>query len=273
MAQPVTRPTTPTPTVRKMGLPFEDLPRHWFFGHPVHTAVLNALSLLFPAGERFFIRSVKHFEGHICDPTLRAAMRAFYGQEAHHQKEHLAANAAMEAQGFELDTFMTWWEHFGFEVIEPRFSPEVRLAATAAAEHFTATLAEVALSGGMLEHAHPAMRNLLKWHAAEEIEHKSVAYDVLQAVDPRYRTRVFGFIVVSSALAYGWFRAIRHLLAQEQLERLPPMHPVARERLPKIMRKVAGRLADYLRPGFHPEQHDNRELARNYLASIDRLTG
>jgi len=60
-----------------MGLTFEDLPRHWFFGHPIHTAVVNALSLLFPAGERFFIRSVKHFEDRIADPDLRAAMRGF----------------------------------------------------------------------------------------------------------------------------------------------------------------------------------------------------
>jgi len=270
---PPTGSPTPVPPVRKMGLAFDDLPRHWFFGHPIHTAVINALSLLFPAGERFFIRSVKHFEDRIDDPDLRAAMRGFYGQEAHHQKEHLAANAAIEAQGFELESFMTWWEHFGFELVEPRFSPEVRLAATAAAEHFTATLAEVALSGGTLDYAHPAMRDLLRWHAAEEIEHKSVAYDVLQAVDPRYRTRVYGFVVVSSVLGYGWLRAVRHLLAQEQLERRPRMHPVARQRLPRILRKVAGRLGDYLRPGFHPDQHDNRSLARTYLASINRLAG
>jgi len=265
--------SAPTPRVRKMGRSFEDLPRHWFFGHPLHTAVVNALSLLFPAGERFFIRSVKHFEERIEDPGLRAAMRGFYGQEAHHQKEHLAANAAMEAQGFELATFMSWWERFAFEVVEPRFSPEVRLAATAAAEHFTATLAEVALTGGTLDHAHPAMRALLKWHAAEEIEHKSVAYDVLQAVDPRYRTRVFGFVVVSAVLGYGWVRATRHLLAQEPRARRTSLHPVVRERLPRILRKVAGRLGDYLRPGFHPDQHDNRALARSYLASIDRLAG
>ncbi len=259
------------PPVRAMGLSFEDLPRHWFFGHPVHSAVVNGLSLLFPAGERFFIRSVKHFEDRIGDPALRAAMRGFYGQEAHHQKEHHAANAAFERQGFELASFMRWWERFAFEEIEPRFSPEIRLAATAAAEHFTATLAEVALSDGTLDHAHPAMAALLRWHAAEEIEHKAVAFDVLRAVDPRYRTRVIGFLVVSAVLAYGWARAVRHLLAQDASAR-PPLPTEARRRLPRVIKKVALRLADYLRPGFHPEQHDNRALARAYLASIDRLT-
>ena len=267
VAQPL-----PLPQVRAMGLSFDDLPKHWFFGHPVHTAVVNALSLLFPAGERFFIRSVKHFEDRVTDPELKAAMRAFYGQEAHHQKEHLAANRAMEAQGFELESFMRWWEHFGFEVVEPRFAPEVRLAATAAAEHFTATLAEFALTGTNLEHAHPAMRALLRWHAAEEIEHKSVAFDVLQTVDPRYRTRVLGFVVVSLVLGYGWIRATRHLLRQDSSPR-GPMPPTARERLPRLVRRVAVRLADYLKPGFHPEQHDNRALAADYLRGIGRLAG
>lgn len=260
------------PKVRRMGLGFEGLPRHWFMGHPVHTAVVNALSLLFPAGERFFIRSVKHYEGQVGDAALREAMRAFYGQEAHHQKEHLAANGALEAQGFEIASFLSWWERVAFEVVEPRFPPNVRLAATAAAEHFTATLAEIALRDRVLEQAHPSMQALLFWHAAEEIEHKSVAFDVLQAVDPRYRTRVLGFVVVSAVLGLGWVVGARHLLKQESGAR-PPLPEAAKARLPRVAARVLRSLGSYLRPGFHPEQVDNRGLAQAYLAQIGRLEG
>lgn len=262
----------PLPPVRRMGLEFEGLPRHWFMGHPVHTAVVNALSLLFPAGERFFIRSVKHYEGQIGDPALKEAMRAFYGQEAHHQKEHLAANAALEEQGFEIASFLAWWEKVAFQVVEPRFSPHIRLAATAAAEHFTATLAEIALRDKVLEQAHPSMQALLFWHAAEEIEHKSVAFDVLQTVDPRYRTRVVGFVVVSAVLGLGWVVGARHLLRQERGPK-PPMPKAARERLPRVIGEVVKSLGAYLRPGFHPDQVDNRGLAEAYLARIGRLAG
>jgi len=260
------------PTVRRMGLGFDGLPRHWFMGHPVHTAVVNALSLLFPAGERFFIRSVKHYEATIADPALKEAMRAFYGQEAHHQKEHLAANEALEGQGFEIASFLAWWEEVAFEVIEPRFRPHIRLAATAAAEHFTATLAEIALRDRVLEQAHPSMQALLFWHAAEEIEHKSVAFDVLQAVDPRYRTRVIGFVLVSAVLGLGWVAGTRHLLKQENGPK-PPMPKAARERLPRVIGEVVRSLGAYLWPGFHPDQVDNRGLAREYLARIGRLAG
>lgn len=260
------------PRVRTMNLTFEDLPRHWFFGHPVHTSVVNALSLLFPAGERFFIKSVKRFEGEIEDPRLEQAMRGFYGQEAHHQKEHVTANAAFEAQGYELESFLDWWQRFAFERVASYFPPEVHLAATAAAEHFTATLAEVALGTDSLDHAHPAMARLLRWHAAEEIEHKSVSFDVLRAVDPRYRTRILGFASAVAVLAVGWLRGIRHLLRQEP-DPIPPMPRETRRRLPRILLRVGRRMLDYLRPGFHPDQHDNRALARDYLASIGRLAG
>src|SRR3546814_19662958 len=57
-----------------------------------------------------------------------------------------------------------------------RRSPIQQLAATCALEHFTATLAHDALAnpthlGGAAEEA----RQLWRWHAIEEIEHKAVA--------------------------------------------------------------------------------------------------
>ena len=41
--------------------PFADaeVPRWWLYGNPVMTHMANGLNLLFPPGERFFIRSVK----------------------------------------------------------------------------------------------------------------------------------------------------------------------------------------------------------------------
>ena len=66
-----------------------------------------------------------------------------------------------------------------------------------------------------LENAHPRLRALLYWHAAEELEHKAVAYDVLQAVDPRYRTRVIGLAIATSMLATMWFLSGLWFLRQD----------------------------------------------------------
>ncbi|MGA0020447.1 MAG: metal-dependent hydrolase, partial [Steroidobacteraceae bacterium] len=35
--------------------------RHWLNGDPVGTAVMNALSLTFPDGEKLFMDAVRHF--------------------------------------------------------------------------------------------------------------------------------------------------------------------------------------------------------------------
>ncbi len=267
--------TRAIPRIRKMGFSFADVPRHWFYGSPFTTHVANALNLLFPAGERFFVRSVEHYLPQIEDPALRARVRAFFGQEGSHGHEHKHAFAILEAQGFEIRSWLAWYERIAFGQLERRVPPVIRLSSTVALEHLTAALAEVALTTPFLDHAHPRMRELLRWHAAEEIEHKSVAFDVLKEVDPRYWVRIVGLVLGTAALMGFWHSATTMLLRQEPgytRERLKQERSAARARGQD--RKALGRaLLEYLRPGFHPDKRDNSGLARDYLASIGRLDG
>ena len=83
----------PAPVVRNMGFAFEDadVPRWWLHDNAVAKHLSNGISLLFPAGERFFIRSVKHYLDRIEDPELKARVRGFFGQEGRHGHEHQRA--------------------------------------------------------------------------------------------------------------------------------------------------------------------------------------
>ena len=67
---------------------------------------------------------------------------------------------------------------------EENLSPLARLAATVALEHLTAILAAALLDGrsGSLAGADPRVAELWRWHAVEETEHKSVAFDVYAVV-------------------------------------------------------------------------------------------
>src|SRR4051812_9099487 len=150
-------------------------------GSPIATAIANGVNLLFPHGERFFVRSVNHFRDQIQDPALRAAIKGFFSQEGRHAHAHDEFNAILRTQGFEVDRFLDSYKRLS-SWIEAHTPAKLNLAITAAAEHFTATLAEGAFSQNMLDQAAPAMRQLLAWHAAEEIEHRAVAFDVLQAI-------------------------------------------------------------------------------------------
>jgi predicted metal-dependent hydrolase len=281
---PTTTETAPPPTgaqrtlrVRKMDFPFADadIPRWWLYGNPVLTNVANGLNLLFPPGERFFIRSVKHYLDRIEDPELKTRVKAFFGQEGRHGHEHERMNRVMQRQGYDIERFLKLYERIAFETIEPRVPPILRLSTTVALEHFTASLAEGALTRPFLDGAHPLMRELLRWHAAEEIEHKAVAFDVLKAIDPRYSIRVAGLVMATLQLFAWWIVATSMLMAQEDLtpeERQRWRAEAERIRVEQgamsqseLFRRA---IVDYLRPDFHPDDHDDYALAKEYLASV-----
>src|SRR5262249_576898 len=158
------------PIPRDPQLDLSAVPRHWMANNAVGTAISNGINLLFPHGERFFVRSVNHYLDRIGDPDLKAQAKAFFKQEGHHASAHDDLNAVLRAQGFEIDRFLqryykisTW--------IEQRVPHILNLAGTAASEHFTAILADGAFKRGLLDSVDPTIRELLAWHAAEEIEH------------------------------------------------------------------------------------------------------
>lgn len=249
---------------------FREVPRHWLASSGLATHIANGANLLFPSGERFFVRSVWRYVDRVTDPVELEAVRGFCQQEGRHAKAHEDWFASMRAQGYDVDGFLKWYERVAWETLEPRFSREMSLAVTAALEHYTAIMAEGALSDGVLDRAaHPVMRDLLQWHAAEEIEHRAVAFDVLQKVDPRYRTRALGMVLATMGLAAFWGAATAYLLYQDHREGRPVRaHDLATLRMnPRsIGRDVFLRgLREYFERDFHPLKRDCMDLARRYL--------
>ena len=58
------------------------------------------------------------------------------------------------------------------------WAPERRLARTVVAEHVTAIISHYLLTNSTSNRTPDSFRDLFQWHAIEEIEHKSVAFDV-----------------------------------------------------------------------------------------------
>ena len=259
--------------VRAPRFDLSEVPREWLAGSSRASTIVNALSLIFPEGERFFIRAVKDHEAWWRDdPELTARVRGFFGQEGRHGHEHDRMNRMLEAHGYEVEGFLRWYSALAYERIEPMVPPHLRLATTVALEHMTSTLAEVAFTTEVLDDAHPSMRALLLWHATEEIEHKSVTWDVLERVDPSMRTRVAGFAIASAVLGLFWSTAYAMLLRQERALPRPETRPdpAVLERFRRGVRRgiaiTARAVGQYLRPDFHPDEHDNSALARDYVA-------
>lgn len=265
--------------VRKLDFDFRSVPRRWFFDSTFASHLANGVNMLFPEGERFFIRAVKHYLAEIeGDPELLARVRGFFGQEGSHGHAHEKAFEILRAQGYEIDQWLRWYEKAAYRGLAPRFSPVMRLSITVALEHFTATMAEHALATDMLDHAHPVMQRLLRWHASEEIEHKSVAFDVLRRVDPRYSVRVGGLFFATIALLGFWRLATRMLVRQDIAAGRTTRADLVRERKDARARGqdfafVRRSILEYLRPSFHPDDRDNYALARDWLSAQGRLQG
>lgn len=84
------------------GLP-DPLPRHWHGGNAFKSHLFNAMSVLFPDGERFFIDSVRLFREQVTDDELKEQIRGFIGQEGHHSREHLEYSQRLRELGYDID--------------------------------------------------------------------------------------------------------------------------------------------------------------------------
>lgn len=195
------------PELRIPRFSYEKLPVDWLAGNPLASCMGNALHMVFPAGERFFVRTVMHYKEQLKDdPELWPRVRGFAGQEGQHGYQHERVFDQLRAQGVPVDAFLGIYEGWSFGFLERVIrSPKVRLATTVAAEHLTATLARVAFESGALDEMSEEMGALLRWHALEELEHQHVAWDVLQTIDDSYALRLVGFAIISSVLFPFWF--------------------------------------------------------------------
>jgi len=252
---------------RKFTEPFGALPRHWLGGSVLATHVANGVNLLFPAGERFFVRSVRRYLADLeADPELKAAVRAFAQQEGHHAHAHERLFAELEGQGYAIKPFLKAYDAVAYGFIERVSSDKLRLATTAAAEHFTALLAEGFLTRDVGDLMPDPIRRLLSWHAAEEIEHRAVAFEVLQRVDPSYGLRLAGLAMASATLAGFWLAATTSLMLQEE-DIVGEFHRGRHQMKDRHPFGVFSRgIRAYIKRDFHPSQATHLdEIAARYL--------
>ncbi|MCG3189747.1 MAG: hypothetical protein LKCHEGNO_02245 [Burkholderiaceae bacterium] len=186
------------PTVRRLRIDLDTpLPRHWCGGDAFRTAWFNALSMSFPVGEQFFIDAVRAGVATLPEAQRAAfepAIKAFVGQEATHRRIHSLFNDHLARQGL-----VNHWAQRAQRRLRRLDGVDLRIwvGVTAATEHLTAILAEYLLSRpAALGDAEPRLAALWHWHASEETEHRSTAFDLYRAMggDERWRLRLFRLV-------------------------------------------------------------------------------
>ena len=258
-------------SVRDVAFDLDDsVPRYWHGQRRAVTIFFNNLSTLFPLGERFFIKSVARYREQVADdPQLLAEVRAFTSQEAIHTREHEAYNDMLRRQGYDVDGL----ERGVAALLRlPQRSGRLRhricLAVTTALEHWTALLGHFVLAEGSnaLADADPRMAALWRWHAAEECEHKAVAFDVYMRTGGGLVVRLLTMIFTSLIF---WGRIVQQQRLMMRADGIAWSFAEWRDLgrflfvEQRVLRMVPLWVA-YFSPWFHPWQLDDSALLQRW---------
>ena len=207
---------------RDVAFDWAKLPFHYVPGEPFTTHMLNVLHLLLPAGEEFFVDLFKQALPLIKDDQLRLDVQGFIGQEAMHSQAHTGVQEYFAANDIDVTPFtdqMNWL--FGKLLGDrPRWSVRrqhswllERVALVSAIEHYTAILGEWILDTPQHDAigTDPVMLDMLRWHGAEEVEHKAVAFDLMKHLRAGYLRQVRTQLVVTPMMLLMWVRGVRFM--------------------------------------------------------------
>lgn len=284
--------TTPNPNA---GYPIADLivrrvhvdlskgfPRFWNGNDAFRTAFANALSMSFPFGEQFFIDAVKVGLKHLPDTDknqdLREGLKKFIGQEATHRQIHKLYNEQLEKQGYR-----NAWEPRVVRRIQIERNRMTRkgvektylheLAITCAVEHLTAILGDITLSRqgethDLFYNACEPMKTLWHWHAAEELEHKSMAFDLYMSLGGDRAMRMYWYRRFLLLFVIDLARQVTYNLWRDGMWKYPSTWMSGTKFIwgrRGLLRSTWAQLKDYARSDFHPQQHGDNALAQNWL--------
>jgi predicted metal-dependent hydrolase len=260
------------------------LPLAWIPREPATSHIINVLHLLLPEGERWFVSVFKRALPLVRDETLREDVIGFIGQEVIHAEAHQGVLDYFGSHGLDTTPYVRQMEWLFGRILGPRdglTEAQAReeliehVALVAAIEHFTAFLGDWIMHASELDRAgaNPVMLDLLRWHGAEEVEHRHVAFDLLVHLDPGYARRIRAMFLAGPGLFYLWARGARFLVkADPELDRTVRATwrgfvAAARRGLLPTPGTTIRSATRYLRHGYHPSQEFSTRRAVDYLGT------
>ena len=271
---------TPIIPIRHMKFDFdpEQVDHRFYMDAELASAYFASLSIFLTRGEDLVIDTARYHRDFITDPLLKQRVTSLIGQEAIHSKMHEELNDAYLIRDLPVKLFRTWagWAfEYGFE----RLPQPMKLSLMAGIEHFTAVLAEY-----MMNHEEVFCRSqdekqraIWMWHMLEESEHKDIAFDVFQELSNNYLLRIAGFfpalitiLVLISAASFlvPFYRNPKNLISLRYWKEIPYNFRLIFGLKDGVYGSSFKHIFDYLRPDFHPNDHDTSEFLDYYKEKL-----
>lgn len=244
----------------------------------IRSVRMNALHIVFPTGERFFVNSVLKHQKEITDDKLKKQLRNFCGQEGVHSAMHEKFWNILKENGYVIKGYENHIDNLLHKIIakieiEGTRINNIDLASTVCLEHFTALFGHSLFQHVELnkEVVPEDMAELFQWHAAEEIEHKTVAFDVFQKVDKgEYRKRVLLMPIVTALLYFYLSVGTGILMYQDRkylkLRKLPKQfYEFATGLFNDLHSDAYKEYLKFFKKDFHPSDINDYHLAEEFF--------
>lgn len=265
--------------VRRVNFNFEKKnPRFYYKNNPFSTHFINALHIVFPTGERFFVNATLKHKNKIEDEKLKKQVRNFCGQEGIHSSMHERFWNILKENGYEIKGYEKHIDNLLHKIIakieiEGTKINNIDLVATVCLEHFTALFGHaifmhVDTNKGTVPED---IAELFQWHAAEEIEHKNVAFDVFQKVDEDEYVKRAALMPLVTALLYFYLSIGTLMLIYQdrkylKLTQLPKQfYEFATGLFSDLHGDMYKEFLKFFKKDFHPSDMNDYYLAENFF--------
>lgn len=267
---------SPIIPIRHMKFDFEaeKIDHHFFLNAELASAYFASLSIFLTYGEDLVIDTARYHRDLLTDPVLQQRVTSLIGQEALHSKLHEELNDAFR----DTDLPVTLFRHaaeFVFGYGFNRLPQPMKLSLMAGIEHFTAVLAQYMMNHEEIffESSDEKQRAIWMWHMLEESEHKDIAYDVFQSLSNQYLLRIAGFspalitilvLISAASLVVPFYRKPSNLISMQYWKDVPRSFKLIFGLQDGVYGSTWAHIFDYLRPSFHPNDHDTSDFLSYY---------
>jgi predicted metal-dependent hydrolase len=246
-------------------------PKSWHPAEPEFARLVEALSVSMPYLEPYLIQTMREVKADLDDPVLVREVDLYIGQESAHFRQHQKLNdeiAKTTSHSRPLEAVF----QADYKAFRETRSTAFHLAYAEGFEALTMAIAQtlvedrVRLWGG----ASAAPVSMILWHMVEEIEHKTVTFDVFERLHGSYWMRVYGFFYASGHLLGRGFQGYAKMLREDGLAANWQSRWRRWRTLGRFFFGVGRRAARVLSPWYDPRQTRDPAWALAWIARYER---
>ncbi|MCP5183924.1 MAG: metal-dependent hydrolase [Pseudomonadales bacterium] len=248
-------------TPRRMQFDFSDDMDLVFIEHdPALSFLFLGTWMLLPSLEPYLMRTMRSAMNDIADTGLLHDLKQFCAQEGQHYQQHARANAVILRRMPPAQRARMQQQLAAIEAQYRQFSATRPLAWNLAYaegfEAYTAAGARTQLELDVFAYMTDPIRDLMRWHIMEELEHRTVAFDACAALGRGYlhrlRTGLYAqkhFIGLGRQLAGTMMQAFPELVAAHQSDAARQLRTQRRRR---YFRRTLRNLVGIYLPWYSP---------------------